>query len=199
MWNRPRLAVAKGLRIAAMAVAGAFTATATVPTGWYLAGSKPAEYESGVDAEALRAGYPSAYLKAGAPKWTASGADAGFSRRPIPGQESAAQRVGEGGRRATVGGIVDARGQGDRRNAAGIRQHAEPADPGHRADWKNYDVVLDVPQDAAGIFFGVLLTGPGRVWLNGVKFEVVGPDVPTTGRPQQQERPDKPTNLDFQN
>ena len=34
MWNRPRLAVAKLLRIAAMVVAGAFTATATVPTGW---------------------------------------------------------------------------------------------------------------------------------------------------------------------
>ena len=29
-----------------------------------MAGSKPAEYESGVDAEALRAGHPSAYLKA---------------------------------------------------------------------------------------------------------------------------------------
>lgn len=67
------------------------------------------------------------------------------------------------------------------------------------ADWKSYDVVLDVPQDAAGIFLGVLLTGPGKIWLNGVKFEVVGLDVPTTGLPQQQERSDKPTNLDFQN
>jgi hypothetical protein len=36
-------------------------------------------------------------------------------------------------------------------------------------------------------------------WLNGAKFEVGGLDVPTTGMPQQQERPDKPTNLDFQN
>jgi hypothetical protein len=47
-------------------------------------------------------------------------------------------------------------------------------------DWKRYDVVLEVPQDATGIFFGVLLSGSGTVWLNGAKFEIVGPNVLTT-------------------
>jgi hypothetical protein len=49
-------------------------------------------------------------------------------------------------------------------------------------EWHNYDVVLDVRQEATGIFFGVLLTGSGKVWLNGLQFEAVGQDVPTTGR-----------------
>jgi len=61
--------------------------------------------------------------------------------------------------------------------------------------WKGYEVVLDVPQDATGIFFGVLLSKTGAVWLNSVKFEVVGSNVPTTGRSQR----DGPTNLGFEN
>jgi hypothetical protein len=64
--------------------------------------------------------------------------------------------------------------------------------------WQKYDVVLDVPQDATGIFFGVLLDGPGTVWLNSTTFEVVGPDVPTTGG-KGSKLPDGPTNLNFEN
>ena len=53
------------------------------------------------------------------------------------------------------------------------------------AGWKKFGVVLDVPQDATGVFFVVLLDSAGKVWLSEVKFEVVGTDVPTTGiRPQ---------------
>ena len=29
------------------------------------------------------------------------------------------------------------------------------------AGWKKFEVVLDVPQDATGVFFGVLLDGAG--------------------------------------
>lgn len=63
-------------------------------------------------------------------------------------------------------------------------------------DWQKYDVVLDVAQDATGIFFGVLLSESGTVWLNSAKFEVVGPTVLTTDGDRVQ-RPEEPTNLDF--
>ena len=66
-------------------------------------------------------------------------------------------------------------------------------------DWQRHDVVLDVPQEAMGIFFGVLLTGSGTVWLSDVKFETVGLDVPPTGMTQRQPIADAPTNLDFHN
>jgi hypothetical protein len=65
------------------------------------------------------------------------------------------------------------------------------------SDWKKYDVVLDVPQDATGISSGVLLTGSG-VWLSGAKFEIVGPSVLTTDGDAVQ-KPDGPTNSDFEN
>jgi hypothetical protein len=66
------------------------------------------------------------------------------------------------------------------------------------ANWRKYDVVLDVPQDATGIFFGVLLSGSGTVWLSDAKFEIVGASVPATGTDQMIQR-DEPTNLNFEN
>ena len=63
--------------------------------------------------------------------------------------------------------------------------------------WHRYEIVLDVPQDATGISFGVLLVGSGTVWLNDARFEVLGPTIlPTNGDVIQ--RPDEPTNLDFE-
>ncbi|MEI6915299.1 MAG: hypothetical protein WCL39_09230 [Armatimonadota bacterium] len=41
------------------------------------------------------------------------------------------------------------------------------------SDWKYYEIVLDVPQEAEEISFGVLLTGPGQVWMTALKFEPV--------------------------
>jgi hypothetical protein len=65
------------------------------------------------------------------------------------------------------------------------------------ADWKKYEVVLDVPQEATGIFFGILLNGSGTVWLNNATFDIVGSNVPTTGGEKLQ-MPDDPVNLTFQ-
>ena len=67
-------------------------------------------------------------------------------------------------------------------------------------DWKQYDVVLDVPQNATGIFFGVLLSGTGTVWLSEAKFEIVGPNVLTTiNNGVAQSKQDEPMNLGFEN
>jgi hypothetical protein len=65
------------------------------------------------------------------------------------------------------------------------------------SDWRNYAVVLDVPKDATGIFFGVLLNGSGSVWMSDVQVEAVSTDVPTTDA-MSGVRPDKPTNLNFE-
>jgi hypothetical protein len=62
--------------------------------------------------------------------------------------------------------------------------------------WQHYEVVLVVPKDATRIAFGILLDGYGEVWLNSTKFEIVGLETPTHGVIQNN-RPDKPVNLDF--
>ena len=76
-------------------------------------------------------------------------------------------------------------------------------------DWKQYQVVLDVPQDGAVIYIGAHLHGRGQVWLDDCRFEVVGNDVPATdagqlrgGRDRTISIPplleDEPVNLNFE-
>ena len=47
-------------------------------------------------------------------------------------------------------------------------------------DWKKYDLVLDVAPQAVDIMCGIMLYGRGRVWIDGLAFEPVGADVPST-------------------
>lgn len=47
-------------------------------------------------------------------------------------------------------------------------------------NWKRYDIVLDVPPNATKIAFGVLLHGPGTVWVDNFHIEEVDTTVPTT-------------------
>lgn len=75
-------------------------------------------------------------------------------------------------------------------------------------DWKQYEVVLDVPKEGdAQISFGVLLAGKGQVWVDDFKFEAVGNAVKTTGRVGERRKaaaeltkglPKEPRNLDFE-
>ncbi|QJC50185.1 helix-turn-helix transcriptional regulator [Paenibacillus albicereus] len=65
-------------------------------------------------------------------------------------------------------------------------------------DWNHYSIVLDVPEESAVISLGVLLYGPGRVWLDSLRFEEVDASVPTTGQPPAPELPAGPVNLHFE-
>lgn len=47
-------------------------------------------------------------------------------------------------------------------------------------DWKKYEIVLDVPGSSIEIFYGVLVSGNGQVWISDLSFETVGNDVPAT-------------------
>ena len=68
--------------------------------------------------------------------------------------------------------------------------------------WKRYDIVLDVPDRAVSITFGVLLAGRargccfGRVMASDFRLEPVGSDVAVTATPATS-LPDAPVNADF--
>lgn len=49
-------------------------------------------------------------------------------------------------------------------------------------DWKQYELVLDVPYKAKDIFYGALLSGTGQIWFKNVTLEVVNSLIPTTGK-----------------
>ena len=61
--------------------------------------------------------------------------------------------------------------------------------------WQRYEVVLDVPDSALGVYLGVLIDGPGEVWLNSNELQIVNTSIPTTGR--NSAMPDGPRNLNF--
>jgi hypothetical protein len=49
--------------------------------------------------------------------------------------------------------------------------------------WRDVSVVLDVPADQPFLTLGVAQVGEGQVWVRGLKFEVVGAQVPPTATP----------------
>jgi C-terminal processing protease CtpA/Prc len=57
-------------------------------------------------------------------------------------------------------------------------------------DWKLVSVVLDVPNNATGIAFGLLLAASGEAWIDDASLEVVGSDVPSTNTAQPMSNPD---------
>jgi hypothetical protein len=188
------------LKCAAVIAACSLAVHAAPPKGWFMAGNKPASYESGVDAQAVLNGLPSAYMK---------------SIQPVPeGFGTLMQNFAAGqyaGQRVRFSAMVKSDSL-ERWAGLWMRIDGDSKDPAQHtlafdnmmdrpikgtSGWQRYDVVLDVPQGATGIFFGVLMDGAGEVWLNGVSFTTVGTEVPATGA-KMQPPGSGPTNLGFE-
>jgi hypothetical protein len=175
------------------------TATQTnhAPSGWFLAGSKPASYRTGVDKELIRDGQPSAYL---------------VSAPPVPnGFGTLMQSISAtnyAGKRVRLRASIQSQNVGD---WAGIWLRADQGQTAVAFDnmqnraikgtqsWTSHDVVLDIPKDATGISFGVLLSGPGEVWVNHMTLEIVDQLVAVTSPGPSPNAPlsATPVNLNF--
>ena len=168
---------------------------AAAPKGWFVAGSKPTEYESGIDTLATFNGHPSAYLKAKVPSVEGFGTlMQDFRADHYVGKRVRFSAFVKTERAQDWAGLWMRIDSGSQQLAFDNMQDRPIKGT---TEWKKYDVVLDVPQNATGIFFGVLLSGTGTVWLSDAKFEIVGPDVLTTNGAVQL-KPDEPMNLGFQ-
>lgn len=166
--------------------------TTALPEGWFIAGSHPSDYEAGVMAGAID-GKAAAHLRAKV-------ASSGFGT--IMQQFLADTYRGQ---RVRFAALV--RSEGVERRAGlwmrvdGTGKRALAFDNMHKraisgtTDWTSYAVVLDVAgRESTMIAFGVLLDGPGQLWMADVRLEVVGPEVRTTSGPLLR---DHPINLDF--
>jgi len=167
------------------------------PSGWFLTGSKPANYDTGVDKETINNGDPSAFLRS----TTSSTEGFGTLMQSINAANYAGKRVRL---RAWVKSQEVANWAGvwmrvDKDKTAVAFDNMQNRPIKGTQSWSMYDVVLDVPQDSTGISFGILLTGTGEVWINNITFEIVGGDIPVTSAKlvQPAKLPDQPTNLRF--
>jgi hypothetical protein len=182
------------LRVTTVCVVSVLVLKADVPRGWHLAGTKPAEYEAGVDPGQAYQGHDSAFLK---------------SKRPsVDGFGTLMQSINAEkykGNMVRLSGLVKSE---EVTGWAGLWMRVDKGTEPLAFDnmqkrpikgttgWQRYYVVLDVPKDATGIAFGMLLSGPGQVWLNSTKFEIIGLDMPAPNA-SQKSLPDKPVNLEF--
>jgi hypothetical protein len=172
-------------------------AAAAVPQGWIHAGNDPKSYETATDAAVTHGGKKSGRLASIAePK--------GFGTLM---QEFAADDYR--GKRLRLSAWIKV---SDVKDWAGLWMRVDgPVNKSlafdnmqKRAikgtkDWARYEIVLDVPNEADGIFYGVLIEGAGKAWLSDPQFETVDRSVPVTDMMTGKlPRSKGPANTDFE-
>jgi hypothetical protein len=163
--------------------------------GWIKSGDSPSDYEVGLDLKVTYRGATSAYIRSrGVPRGFGTlmqtfKADMYRGKRLKMSASAKAENV-----RNWAGFWM--RVDSPERNAVSFDNMQDRPISGS-IDWVTYQIVLDVPENSSHIAFGLLLDGPGRVWLTNFQFEVVSVGVATTGRIEVTDVPNVPTNLDF--
>ena len=179
-----------------------------LPTGWFIAGSKPQSYEMGIDRSAGQNSKNSATIKS--------------NENTIEGFGTLMQNFSPDkyiGKRIRLTGMLKTK---DVSSWAGLWLRIDTKTPikavvfdnmhdGKKdmsvkgtTDWTKYEIVLDVPYNASNIAFGALLGGTGQIWFDNLNFEIVTPDILTTGIEMETKSSTyavskkEPVNLDFE-
>jgi len=179
-----------------------------LPTGWFIAGSKPQSYEMGIDRSAGQNSKNSATIKS--------------NENTIEGFGTLMQNFSPDkyiGKRIRLTGMLKTK---DVSSWAGLWLRIDTKTPikavvfdnmhdGKKdrsvkgtTDWTKYEIVLDVPYNASNIAFGALLGGTGQIWFDNLNFEIVTPNILTTGIEMETKSSTyavskkEPVNLDFE-
>jgi len=146
---------------------------AELPYGWQRFGTTPQSYAASLDHTVVHGGKTSGHLAA-------------ISGQP-PGSATIAQTVLAGayrGRRLrltawlrsegiTVRGSLWMRVE-DSRGQVGPMDDGSDRPLEQAAGWQQHTIVLDVADDATFIHYGIGMSGPGQMWVDDVRLEVVG-------------------------
>jgi hypothetical protein len=171
-----------------------------VPKGWIISGTRPNEYEMGVDVGAGQGGKNAATIRS--------------YKKEVNGYGRLVQSFSADnykGKRLKLSGFLKTNNV-DEWAGLLMKIESKTVNPYTRregrkvitsdnmynrfihgtTDFTKYEIVLDVPDSAAYIEFGARLTGAGQIWFDRLKFEVVGNDVPLTSSELKE-----PSNLEF--
>lgn len=171
----------------------------TLPKGWFLSSNDYGSYRIGIDRDVFYGGSSSGFIESiKRPKYP------GTLMQKVRGHDFRGKRIRFSGYIRTnevkdwaslwfrVDGTENYAVSFDNMNDRPIKGST---------DWTKYEIVLDVPQKINKIAYGVLLSGEGKVWVDGLKFEEVEKNVSVTNLVTYKEEidiPDKPKNLDFE-
>ncbi|KOP80202.1 transcriptional regulator [Lysinibacillus sp. FJAT-14745] len=166
--------------------------------GWFISGSHPYNYEIGIDQKNVHQGKASGYLKS---KTVQAPDEFATMMQQFKANEFRNKRV-------KLSGFVKTENV---KQFSGLWMRVDSASEDslqfdNMSDrpiigtnsWNRYSIVLDVPENSAIIAFGILLAGTGEVWLDGLSFEVVDKDTPTTHISFDNHLLEEPTNLSFE-
>lgn len=186
------------LAIFAVTAIHAADAGTSLRGGWVRAGSAPGDFDMGTDPSVAHGGKTSGFLKSKVAKPAGFGTLMQMSKaEPFHGKRVRMSAWAKSADVANWAGLwmrVD--GTDKSRPLAFDNMQTRPIKG--TSEWTQHQIVLDVAPEATDIAFGILLDGPGGMWLDDVKFEVVDRSVPTTGMDSGGGVAVKPGNLDFE-
>ena len=160
--------------IAVIVACAATTVADPLPRSWFLAGSAPGDYNSGVDPSVAASGSRSAFLASRSPNASGFGTIMQtFGAGAFAGKRV---RLSAAVRSQNVAGWAGVwmRVDGATRRALSFDNMQDRPITG-TSDWHRVEVTLDVPAESAEISFGILLHGAGKVWIDDIRFDEVGP------------------------
>lgn len=171
-----------------------FTLKETLPENWFKAGSSPNKYNMGLDSKVFYSGSSSATISSkekkikgfGTLMQTCSAKEYLGKRVKMTGYVKTENVKGWTGLWLRIDGEKGTRclamdNMGDRKIKG-------------TNDWKQYEIVLDVPKESKTLNFGALLSGTGTIWFDNIEFAVVDKEINTTSN---YSIPKKPMNLNF--
>jgi hypothetical protein len=151
-------------------------------TGWVAMEETAQNYDIGADSKVQRSGKFSAYAKS---KPSANSTRVAVIRQSIRTDQFRGQRVRLSGwikadQVAEWAGLwlrID--GENGYRLSLDNMQNRPIKGT---SDWRLCELVLDVPEPAVAISFGLVLAGQGQVWMDDLKLEKVSFETPSTER-----------------
>ena len=156
---------------------------AQVPEGWIKAGSAPQQYDVGIDKTMQRGDHPVVFIKSVAEVTDKFGT---VMQMASPGEylgkrvrfsaDVKSESIDQGW--AGLWFRVDGPDSGPGQTLAFDNMRNRPIKG--TTEWKRVSIVLDVPENAVAIAFGLLLQGTGKAWMGDLVFEVVPDTEPTT-------------------
>jgi hypothetical protein len=164
--------------LSAAAVVAFAQPSAQLPPEWILRGHAPGQYEAGIGPGGIERGSDAKYLR------HASGNGDSWSTlmQSVSAEQYRGKRVRFEAKVRTEGvsnwgglwmGVIEG---GKQTAFYNTQQQPLSGDSG----WQTRTVVLDVGAGASAINFGAICAGKGTLWIDDLKFEVVGKDVPVT-------------------
>lgn len=151
------------------------------PEGWGAFHGNPPQFEIGRDRSVYRTGSASVYIRSG-------GSLVSDNNRAILSQQVRADAFR--GKRVRFAGWMQTDKVGDQGVGLWLRSDGVGEQPfdnmtGRRLtgtnDWQYVSIVLQIPEQAIGFSYGVLLLSPGTAWVDDLVMEVVDETVPVTG------------------